>query len=59
MYKVEYADGYKTKMVANEIANNLLSQVDQDRQCFVLFDKVIDHRTNGMAIKEEETFIYM
>ena len=27
MYKVEYADGLKTSMTANTIANNLFSQV--------------------------------
>ena len=34
MYKVEYADGYKTAMTANALASNLFSQVDQDEQRF-------------------------
>ena len=34
MYKVEYADGYKTSMTANAIASNLFSQVDQDGKRF-------------------------
>ena len=34
MYKVEYADGYKTVMTANAISSNLFSQVDQDGQYF-------------------------
>ena len=47
MYEVEYADEYETVMAANAIANNLLDQVDQDGQHFVLLDDIIDHRTNG------------
>ena len=49
MYEVEYADGYKTAMAANAIANNLFAQVDQDGQCFVLFEEIIDHRTDERA----------
>ena len=59
MYEVEYADGYKTAMAANAIANNLLAQVDQDGQHFVLFNEMIDHRTNRTGIMEEYLFIHM
>ena len=51
MNEVEYADGYKTAMAANAIANNLFAQVDQDGRRFVLFDEIIDHRTDGTKIK--------
>ena len=59
MDKVEYADGYKTAMTENTIANNLLAQVDQDGQHLFLFNEMIDHRTDGTDIKEEEAFIHM
>ena len=59
MHEVEYADGYKTAMAENAIANNLLAQVDQDWQRFVIFDKMIDHRNDGTEIKEEDAFIQM
>ena len=59
MYEVEYSDGLKTEMTANTIASNLFSQVDQDGQHFVLFDAIIDLRTNVTQIKEGETFIHM
>ena len=58
IYEVEYADGYKTAMAENAIANNLLAQVDQDGQRFILFDKMI-HRTNGTEINEEDSSIHM
>ena len=59
MYEVEYTGGYKTAMAANESANNLLAQVYQYRQSFVLFDDMIDHRTDRTEIKEEDAFIHM
>ena len=42
MYEVEYADGYKTAMIANAIASNLFSQVNQDGKRVVLFNSIID-----------------
>ena len=56
---MEYTDGYKTPMAEHAIANNLIAQVDQDRQSFVLFEKMIDHRTDGTEIKEEDSSIHM
>ena len=51
MHEVEYADGYKSVMAENATANNLFAQVDQDGQGFVLFEDIIDHRTDGKEIK--------
>ena len=59
MYEVEYADGYKSAMASNMIANNLFSQVGQDGQCFVLFDDIIGARTDGTQIKIPDAFIHM
>ena len=58
MYEMEYADVYKTEIPENAIANNLLAQVDQDEQRFVLFDEAIDNRTDGTEIKEGDAFIH-
>ena len=46
-------------MAENAIAKNLFSQVDQDGRRFVLFEEIIDHRTDGTEIKEEDAFIHM
>ena len=46
-------------MTANAIASNLFSQVDQDGQRFVLFNAIIDLRTDGTLIKEGDSFIHM
>ena len=57
MYEVEYADGYKTSMAANTIAENLFAQVDEEGQRHVLFDEIIDHRVNQDAVKQQDAFI--
>ena len=46
-------------MTANAIASNLFAQVDQDGQHFVLFDAIIDSRTDGTHIKEGDAFIHV
>ena len=57
LYEVEYLDGYKESIAANELAIYLFSQVDEDGNRFVLFDEIVDHRTDGSDIKDEDAFI--
>ena len=59
MYEVEYTDGYKTSMTANAIESNLFSQVDQDGKHFILFNYIVDLRTDGTQIKEGGSFIHI
>ena len=59
MYEVKYEDCHKVAMAANAIASNLFAQVDQDVQRFVLFDEIIDWRTDGSQIKLEDAFIHI
>ena len=59
MYEVKYEDCHKVAMAANTIVNNLFVQVDQDGQRFVLFDEVVDRRTDGSQIKSEDAFIHI
>ena len=59
MYKFEYTDGYKTAMISNAIESNLFYQVDQDGQRFVIFDAIIDSRTEVTHIKEGDAFIHI
>ena len=57
MYEVEYLDGYKQSISANELAINLFSNVDQEGNRYVLFSEIIDHRTDGSEVKPEDGFI--
>ena len=57
IYEVEYSDGHKASLAANSIAINLFSQVDQEGHRHVIFDQIIDHRTDGSELSKEDGFI--
>ena len=50
VYEVEYSDGTSGKMSANIIAENLLSQVDEEGKRQMMIEEIIDHRVNDTAI---------
>ena len=49
-YEVEYIDGMTEILSANIIAENLLAQVDEEGHRQMLFDEIINHRTNAHTI---------
>ena len=57
MYKVEFADGEKASLVANYIAENLFTQIDDEGNRQVLMNEIIDYRTNGTELKPQDAFI--
>jgi hypothetical protein len=57
MYQVEYSDGHKASLAANAIAENMLAQVDAEGNRHVLFKEIIDHRTDGSELKQQDAFI--
>ena len=57
MYEVEYLDGEQTTLAANNIAENLFAQIDDDGNCQVLMDEIIGHRSNEHAVKQQDAFI--
>jgi hypothetical protein len=50
MYEVEFQDGYRTSLAANAIAENLFAQIDDEGNRHVMFQEVIDNRTNGKQV---------
>ena len=57
MYKVEFVDGEKSSLLANYIAENLFAQIDDDGNCQVLLNEIIDHRTTGHQVMQQDAFI--
>ena len=57
LFEVEYLDGYKASLLANQLATNLFAQVDDHGNRFVLMDEIVDHRTNGQEVTEKDAFI--
>ena len=58
LYEVEFIDGSTKTIATNVIAENLLSQVDQEGHWQLLIDKIIDHRSSSDTIlKQEGTYL--
>ena len=57
MYKVKFVDGEKSSLLANYIAENLFAQIDDDGNCQVLLNEIIDHRTTGHQVMQQDAFI--
>jgi hypothetical protein len=57
MYQVEYSDGHKASLAANAIAENMFAQVDAEGNRHVLFKEIIDHRTDGSELNQQDAFI--
>ena len=53
-YEVEYADGYSETLSANVIAENLLSQVDDDGYRQRMFTEISDHRVLPNAVPKAD-----
>ena len=56
-YEVEYLNGERTSLVANNIAENLFAQIDNEGNRQVLMDEIIGHRSNEHAVKQQDVFI--
>jgi hypothetical protein len=50
-------DGYRTSLAANTIAKNLFAKIDDEGNCHILFQEIIDHRTNGKQVLQQDAFI--
>ena len=57
MYEVEYLDGERMSLAANNIAESLFAQVDDEGNRQVLMDEIMGHRSNEHAVKQQDAFI--
>ena len=57
MYEVEYVDGHKAWLTTNAITQNMSAQSDDEGNIHVLFDKMIDHCSTALALKQDNAFI--
>jgi hypothetical protein len=57
MYEVEYPNGHKASLTVNAIAENMFAQVDDEGNRHVLFEEIIDHRTDGTEVKQQDSFL--
>jgi hypothetical protein len=52
-YKVTFQDGSSASYLANTIAENTYSQVDQEGRSFTLLDEIIDHEEDPDIVESE------
>ena len=57
IYKVKYCDGHRAVLSENVIAQNMITQVDDEGNGSVLFSEIIDYRTNGKELRQQDAFI--
>ena len=57
MYEVEYQDGHALALAANLIAENLFAHVDEEGNRSVLLDKIIDVRTDGTQVLQQDALV--
>ena len=57
MYEVKFIDGQKSSLSANYIAENLFVQIDENGNCQVLLNEIIDHCTTGRQEMQQDVFI--
>jgi hypothetical protein len=57
MNEVEYPDGHKASLAANAIAENMFVQVDDEGNRHILSEEIIDHRTDGTEVKQQDAFL--
>ena len=57
IYEVEFQDGHRASLAANAIAENLFAQIDGEGHRQVLFEEIMDHRTNGKQVLQQDAFI--
>ena len=57
MYEVEYQDSHTAALAASLIAENLFAQVDEEGNRSVLFDKIVDVRTDGTQVLQQYAFV--
>ncbi len=57
-YEVEYLDGHVEELTANQIAENLMAQVDKEGRRQMMLMSIMDHRTLHDAIpKSQGTYV--
>ena len=56
VYEVMFPNGATQEYAANVIAENMYAQVDRDGHHTQLLKAIIDHRSDGKAVKKEDAF---
>ena len=56
-YEVEFPNGEHAEFSANIIAENMYAQCDPEGNQFLLFDAIVDHKSDGHAVKIADMYV--
>jgi len=57
VYEVEFPDGRISQYTANIIAENMLTQCDENGNQFLLMDELIDHTSDATAVQHADRYV--
>jgi hypothetical protein len=57
MYEVEFLDGHTEALSANDIAENMFAQVDEEGHRHVILQEIVDHKRDHQSITADDAFI--
>jgi hypothetical protein len=55
-YEVELQDGATDTYMANNIAESMYLQVDEDGNSYSLLSEIVDHKSDGTAVRKDDGF---
>ncbi len=56
-YEVEFADGQRTELAANVIAENMFAQCDDEGNQYLLLAGIVDHGKDNSAVENKDMYI--
>ena len=57
MYEVKFPDGSTDVMTTNLIAENLYSQIDKERETYMIMKEILDHQETAATVALEDRFV--
>ena len=57
MYEFEYQDGHTAALAEDLVVENLFAQFDKEGNWSVLFYEIVDVRTDGTQVMQQDAFV--
>ena len=56
MYEVDCQYGYKSFVCSNEVMTNMFAQVDENGNCYILFQSIVQYHGYETEVTKDEGF---
>lgn len=58
LYEIKYSNGHQLMLTANTIVSCTFAQIDDEENCNLVFNNIIDHCIADKEVKKADAFIY-